>query len=248
MLITTDGLVIKQRTMDTDDSLLTILTKDLGVVYAYAKGAKRMKSALLSSTELLCYSRFVLFKNRERYSVNNADLNQVFFGVREDITKLSLATYFAQLSGIVLPVEEPEEEALRLFLNCLHLLEKDKLPQTQLKVIFELRLMTLCGFMPDLVGCAGCGTYEAVEMYFVPQSGEILCGNCKGRAATPVFPLSRSVLQAMRHIIYSDFSKLFAFTLAPESLEQLSLASERFVKAQVDTPLPTLDFYQSLQS
>ena len=248
MLITTDGLVIKQRTMDTDDSLLTILTKDLGVVYAYAKGAKRMKSSLLSSTELLCYSRFVLFKNRERYSVNNADLNQVFFGVREDITKLSLATYFAQLSGIVLPVEEPEEEALRLFLNCLHLLEKDKLPQTQLKAIFELRLMPLCGFMPDLVGCAGCGTYEAVEMYFVPQSGEILCGNCKGRAATPVFPLSRSVLQAMRHIIYSDFSKLFAFALAPESLEQLSLASERFVKAQVDTPLPTLDFYQSLQS
>lgn len=248
MLITTDGLVIKQRTMDTDDSLLTILTKDLGVVYAYAKGAKRMKSSLLSSTELLCYSHFVLFKNRERYSVNNADLNQVFFGVREDITKLSLATYFAQLSGIVLPVEEPEEEALRLFLNCLHLLEKDKLPQTQLKAIFELRLMTLCGFMPDLVGCAGCGTYEAVEMYFVPQSGEILCGNCKGRTATAVFPLSRSVLQAMRHIIYSDFSKLFAFALAPESLEQLSLASERFVKAQVDTPLPTLDFYQSLQS
>ncbi len=248
MLITTDGLVIKQRTMDTDDSLLTILTKDLGVVYAYAKGAKRMKSSLLSSTELLCYSHFVLFKNRERYSVNNADLNQVFFGVREDITKLSLATYFAQLSGIVLPVEEPEEEALRLFLNCLHLLEKDKLPQTQLKAIFELRLMTLCGFMPDLVGCAGCGTYEAVEMYFLPQSGEVLCGNCKGRAATPVFPLSRSVLQAMRHIIYSDFSKLFAFALAPESLEQLSLASERFVKAQVDTPLPTLDFYQSLQS
>ena len=248
MLITTDGLVIKQRTMDTDDSLLTILTKVLGVVYAYAKGAKRMKSSLLSSTELLCYSHFVLFKNRERYSVNNADLNQVFFGVREDITKLSLATYFAQLSGIVLPVEEPEEEALRLFLNCLYLLEKDKFPQTQLKAIFELRLMTLCGFMPDLVGCAGCGTYEAVEMYFVPQSGEILCGNCKGRAATPVFPLSRSVLQAMRHIIYSDFSKLFAFALAPESLEQLSLASERFVKAQVDTPLPTLDFYQSLQS
>ncbi len=248
MLITTDGLVIKQRTMDTDDSLLTILTKDLGVVYAYAKGAKRMKSSLLSSTELLCYSHFVLFKNRERYSVNNADLNQVFFGVREDITKLSLATYFAQLSGIVLPVEEPEEEALRLFLNCLHLLEKDKLPQTQLKAIFELRLMTLCGFMPDLVGCAGCGTYEAVEMYFLPQSGEILCGNCKGRAAMPVFPLSRSVLQAMRHIIYSDFSKLFAFALAPESLEQLSLASERFIKAQVDIPLPSLDFYQSLQS
>ena len=37
------------------------------------------------------------------------------FWRQEDITKLSLATYFAQLSGIVLPVEEPEEEALRLF-------------------------------------------------------------------------------------------------------------------------------------
>ena len=107
--------------------------------------------------------------------------------------------------------------------------------------------MTLCGFMPDLVGCAGCGTYEAVEMYFYHKAGKSFVAIVKDEQQRRCF-LSRSILQAMRHIIYSDFSKLFAFTLAPESLEQLSLASERFVKAQVDTPLPSLDFYQSLQS
>lgn len=246
MLITTDGLVIKQRAIDENDSVLTILTKELGVIYAYAKGARRLKSALLSSTELLCYSRFVLFKNRERYSVNNADINQVFFGVREDIEKLSLATYFAQLAGLVLPVEEPEEEALRLFLNCMHLLEKDKLPLGQIKAIFELRMITLCGFMPDLVGCAGCGCYEGQQMFFSPRGGEIVCNNCWNKASGPVLELSRSVLQAMRYIIYSDFSKLFSFALSEQSLDLLNQAAESYILAQVETGIPTLDFYKSL--
>ncbi|MBC8570868.1 DNA repair protein RecO [Zongyangia hominis] len=248
MLITTDGLVIKQKSIDEHDSLLTILTKERGVIYAYAKGARRLKSTLLPSTELLCYSHFVLFQNRDRYSVNSADLNQVFFGVREDIEKLSLATYFAQLSGLVLPVEEPEEEALRLFLNCMHLLEKDKLPMAQLKAVFELRLMTLCGFMPDLVGCANCGTYEGERMFFVARSGEIYCGNCREKSSGPLLELSRSVLQAMRHIIYSDFSKLFAFSLSEESLFLLGRAAENYTLSQVDAGIPTLDFYHSLHA
>ena len=112
MLITTDGLVIKQRTMDTDDSLLTILTKDLGVVYAYAKGAKEdekfsgfpLQSFFVILT--LCY----LKTGRGTVSTTLTSIRS-FLASGRNITKLSLATYFAQLSGIVLPVEEPEEEA-----------------------------------------------------------------------------------------------------------------------------------------
>ena len=65
MQITTYGMVLREKTIE-DDRLLTILTMEYGVIFAYARGAMRLRGKLVSSTEQLCYSRFVLFKNKAR--------------------------------------------------------------------------------------------------------------------------------------------------------------------------------------
>ena len=71
MQITTTGIVLREREHD-DDRILTILTADRGVITAYARGAKKLRGRLLSGTELLCCSRFVLFQYRDRYQVDSA--------------------------------------------------------------------------------------------------------------------------------------------------------------------------------
>ena len=96
MQITTTGIVLREREHD-DDRILTILTADRGVITAYARGAKKLRGRLLSGTELLCCSRFVLFQYRDRYQVDSAETEQNFFGLRSDVEKLSLAVYLAQL-------------------------------------------------------------------------------------------------------------------------------------------------------
>lgn len=138
MQITTTGIVLREREHD-DDRILTILTADRGVITAYARGAKKLRGRLLSGTELLCCSRFVLFQYRDRYQVDSAETEQNFFGLRSDVEKLSLAVYLAQLCAQVAPAEEEAGEFLRLILNSLYLLEKDKRPQRLVKAVFELR-------------------------------------------------------------------------------------------------------------
>ena len=81
MQITTTGIVLRERGHD-DDRILTILTADRGVITAYARGAKKLRGRLLSGTELLCCSRFVLFQYRDRYQVDSAETEQNFFGLR----------------------------------------------------------------------------------------------------------------------------------------------------------------------
>ena len=159
MQITTYGMVLREKTIE-DDRLLTILTKEYGVIFAYARGAKRLRGKLVSSTEQLCYSRFVLFKNKDRYSVDSAEADTIFFGVRQDIEKLALASYFCELCIQAIPREEPAEEYLRLLLNSLHFLENGKRSPLFLKPVFELRLLTLAGFMPDLLGCRECISFR----------------------------------------------------------------------------------------
>lgn len=243
---TTLGIVIKEKTVESD-RILTLLTQDYGVLTAYARGAQKLRGRLTSSTELLCLSRFVLFKNRDRYTVDAADSDRSFFGIRQDIEKLSLAAYFSQLTQRLAPAEEPAGEYLRLLLNCLHLLEKGGRSQLFLKAVFELRILTMAGFMPDLVGCRDCGAFEKAPMAFLPESGELLCPDCPPtKADGPRYLLPPGVLAAMRHILYSEMGSLFAFTLSPEGLIRLGEVCERYLRIQLDMPLPTLEFYHSL--
>ena len=69
-------------------------------------------------------------------------------------------------------------ELLRLLLNTLHLLCKGTKPLVQIKAVFELRALSISGYMPNILACANCGTYETPVMYFDVDGGCIYCENC----------------------------------------------------------------------
>ena len=108
----TEGIVLREQPSKDFDSILTLLTKEKGVITAYARGVRK-RGALRAATELLSCSCFVLFSNRDRYSVDKADLVRLFMGVRSDVEKLALASYFCELTMQTAPREEPAEEYLR---------------------------------------------------------------------------------------------------------------------------------------
>ncbi len=247
MEITVSGLVIKEKAFK-GDRILLILTNDHGVVTAYAKGAKSPKSRFASSTELFCYSRFVLTEKKDNYWVENADVIDVFFGLRSSIEKISLASYFCEIASVLSPIDNNSHEYLRLILNCLKFLEKNKKSYFFLKSVYELRLLTMSGFMPDLVGCLQCGCFQNPNMYFFIDSGVIICQKCfENSGNTEKFVnIPPSVLSAMRHIIYSPFDKLFSFSLSEKSLEILKDTSEKYLLTHIDFTPKTLLFLHTI--
>ena len=247
MQTATDALVLRERKLDEQDRLLTLLSAEQGIITAYAKGAGRMKGSMAGATELLCYSHFVLFQNRERCFADRAEANTLFFGIRGNLEKLTLATYFAQLCCELIPENEPAAEELRLMFNTLYYLEQGKLPPLQLKAILELRLLTLTGYMPDLIACRECGGLpEDGAVLFDPMGGSVCCPACAPQGAVGLIPLPPGVFAAMRHIIYCDFEKLFGFKLGEENLPLLADAVERYLLCQVERILPALNFYKTI--
>lgn len=245
MQIGTRAVVLSARNMDEFDRLLVLLTEDRGLVTAYAKGARRQKGTMASATEQLSYSAFQLFRNREKTYVDRAEAETLFFGIRQNIDRLALASYFCQLCRELIPEGDAQPGYLHLMMNTLTLLDRGQLPTAQLKAVFELRLLTMSGYMPDLVACAGCGELHDGGIFFAPAAGTVYCGDCAPRGGDALLPLSPGVFQGMRHIIYSDFGKLFSFRLPEKALTELENASEAYLLAQVERMLPALDFYKS---
>lgn len=247
MLLSTNGLIIRQQNIGEADRVVSVLTRDRGVIRAFANGARRVKNKNMAATSLFSYSRLTLFHGRDKYTINDAESIQVFFDLRRDVERLSLSQYFCELCLCLAPQEEEAEAFLRLTLNCLHLLCVGKHPLSQIKAVYELRMLGMAGYMPDLVACSGCGAYESDVMFLSLLDGTLHCGRCQEH--TPVSPtlmLVKSVLAAMRHILYADLGKVFSFTLPDEAMKSLGSIVERFLLSQLDRSFQTLDFYHTV--
>ena len=245
MQINTDGIVIKEMNIGETDRIVTILTRDLGVVKASARGSRRLKSPLSSATQLFCLSRFTFFKGRDLYIINSADSISNFYHLRTDLIKLSIAQYFAEISAFLAPENENADDFLRLILNALHLLIKNDRPPDIIKAAFELRLLSLAGYQPDIAACRNCGVFEGDVMYLLTKSGQLVCENCKP-VNEPYVAMNKGVLTAFRHIIYSEFDRIFSFNLPQESIKLLTYATQSYLLTHLERVPQTLEFYNSL--
>lgn len=249
MLIKTQGIILKQRNIGENDRILILLTRDLGLIEASAKGVKRLKSHLAGATQPLCYSEVCLYKGKNYYSLNSAETLHSFYNLRLDVISLSLAFYFCDIIRFVSPAAEGAWGYLRFLLNTLSLLEQGKKPAALLKSVFELRMMSMMGFMPDLVCCTCCACYESELMYFLPLESKIVCQNCIPRICTEntlKYMLPPATLYAMRHIVYSEEEKLFRFRLMGKSLDQLNFITENYILIHTDGQFKSLDLYKQM--
>ncbi len=242
---TTEALVIKEMNVGESDRLVTLFTRDYGIIRAFAAGAKSIKSKKGAATALLTYSSFTVLKKKDTYKIYEATPIRLFFGAGSGIEELSLAQYFCELSSVFVSSGVPDGEFLRLILNSLHFLTKEKRYPPLVKAITELRAAALSGFMPDLVACDGCGRFEDDTMYFDIPGGRIFCPECRPEWVR-LAVLDRTLLSAMRHILYAEFSRLYSFTVPDAAARRLSDITGEYITVQTDHRFATLDFYNSI--
>lgn len=238
--------MIKEMSVGENDRLVTLFTRDYGIIRAFAAGAKSIKSKKGTATSLLTYGSFTILKKKETYKIYEATPIRLFFGVGSEIDVLSLAQYFCELCGVLVASGIPDGEFLRLILNSLHFLTKEKRYTPLIKAITELRAAALAGYMPNLVACGGCGKFEDDIMYFDVQDGKLFCAECKSQTGGLIL-LDRTILSAMRHIVYSEFSRLYSFTVPEKSADKLSEITGKYITIQTDHRFAALDFYNTVK-
>ena len=246
MRFKTRGLILRQQNIGERDKLVWALTESHGILRAFARGAKSIKSSKAAATSLFTYSSLSVFEGRDSYSIDEAEALEQFIGLRSDVENMSLAQYFAELCLNLCPTGQEAGGYLRLMLNSLYMLSNRLRDPIQVKVCFEMRLVAMTGYMPDLVMCAECGEYESDEMVFVPQTGRLYCSDCADKGGVQGVRLPRAAVTALRHTVYADFEKLFSFTLKSELLAPLSFASEQYIAYMTQKDYPTLQFYKQI--
>lgn len=243
MFLKTDGLVVRQVNYKDNDQILTVLTKEHGLMTLKARGVRSRSSRLKGACQLLAYSEFTVFENRGFHTIDEANAIQMFPELRTDIELLSLASYFAQVAEVLSQEDMPNPELLSLTLNALYALCKRLCTPELVKAAFELRAACLGGYTPELSGCAVCGDPEPDR--FDVRGGILCCASCSAGEGLRL-PVSPGSLAAMRYLVSCDAKRLFSFRLEGRAVKELCDLTETYLQTQLERGFYTLDFYKSL--
>ncbi len=246
MFKTVNALVLREVRYKEADRILTLLTDTEGKLTVKARGALRKSSRTAAATQQLTYSEMTLFGNRGRWTVNEAAVKESFDGLREDMARLALGAYFAECLEALSVEEQPEPEMLQLGLNCLYALSRGLTDANKIKAAFELRLMCLSGYEPDLTLCQVCAA-EPEEPVLSIDSGCVFCSAHAGSAGERV-DLEKETLDAMRFLCSAPPKKLLSFEIPTRAQHKLSAASERYFLRRTERSFSTLDYWKKFGS
>jgi DNA repair protein RecO (recombination protein O) len=258
MLLKVKGVVIRSVDIKDSDKLITLYTEEKGIVTAIANGSKTLKSRYMAATQLFCYGNYVLYKKGDFFFVREVELIESFFDLRLTIERTALATYICDVINYVGVFEMPDVPLLRLTLNSLFAISKEKHSLPKIKSAFELRCASILGFSPDVSACFRCEKKHG-EFYLDILGGRILCSECKGKVnLTELYPnygndslskisyVSENVRAAMEYVINCPIEKFLSFTLSEEESGYFSDVAEAYLLNHIEKSFKSLDFYKQI--
>ncbi len=247
MFQSTKGLVLREVRYKEADRILTILTESEGKITAKARGALRKSSRTGAATQQLTWSDLTLFLNRGKWQVNEGSVIEGFPGLREDIALLALGSYFSECLDAFSAEEQPEPELLQLGLNSLYALSRKLREPLLIKAAFELRLMRISGFQPNVQRCVYCGKEEPEEPCLGIENGGLCCRACRKAEFGLTAALDADALKALRYVIAAPAKQLFSFKLEGKSLKRLSDAAEEYLREHAERGFQTLEYWKKVR-
>ncbi len=250
------GLVVRTTEVNDNDRLITIFSDKLGAVTAMARGARSYKSRKFAATMQFCYASFVLDFRQDKCYVKEASLIESFFDIRKNVESLALSAYVAEVISNVV-VAEADHDLLRLSLNTLYAISKGLYSLDKIKAAFEVRAMSILGFMPSVHSCDICGE-RGGEFFFDIMSGVVNCKSCqRKKEGIPeeedshirrvICILPEGSKTAMEYCIFCPLEKLFSFNLSEEEARLFYRAAEEYLVNHLERGFKTLDFYKEVK-
>ncbi|MBO4941456.1 MAG: DNA repair protein RecO [Clostridia bacterium] len=246
-LLKTTGIVTKTTKFSENSLIVTIITKDFGKISAIAQNARTSKSRLIMGLQLFAYSEIVVYESRTKtglFKLNEMNVIESFGNIRNDLSSLAYASYFAEVVNSVAVEGEKDEEILSLFLNCLFALDKNLCDPEKIKAVFQWRIAAISGYEPMVDVCGSCGNTGS-EFLFDIFEGECFCQKCAdGR--TGLASLSDGMRKTLQYISEADSKKIFSFDAGEKAIVYLSTLGEKYIEAQFDKNFGTLDYLKKV--
>lgn len=189
----TEGIVLRQIKTSYNRKMIRLFTRSFGKISAGTEIGERGRNKGALAVRPFTYGRYDLFKNRDSYNINSADVIRSFYGIGEDVDKYMHGAYVLEFTEKALPEEMPAPALFDLLIEFFKQLETRDKGIGTLVLAYQVKLLRLAGAMPKLDSCVICGEKKRT-VHFSVEEGGIVCEDCVKTMAEP----------AVSSLIYCD--------------------------------------------
>ena len=227
------GMVLSSMNVCEYDRRIVLLTKERGLISAFAKGARKPNSPLTGVTRSFVFGKFQLYEGRSSYTVKQANIQEYFENVICDLDNVYYGCYFAELAEYYAREGIDCSDMINLLYVALKALSKASIPKHLVRFVYEIRLVSINGECPDFFTCQGCQKEKIKFCVFSETMHGLYCNDCEEYAVNPVY-LSESTVYALQYIVTAPLERLYTFTLSDQCLEELGKVASGVIQGAVD--------------
>lgn len=243
----TRALILKRRDFGEADRLLTVLTPEHGKLDVIAKGARKPVSTKTGHVELFTCVDMLISRGRDLDIAVQAEMVEAYLEIREDLQRGAYANYVAELIDRFTSTGDDELSRLFMLVNTtLARLCVDDDPRLVVRY-YEIRLLDLVGFRPEL--------HECVISRDVVLAEDQFFSFVEGGVVTPRFahhseglvPISMTALKMLRHMQRSDYRKVKSLKVSAQLHAEVERILLGYITFLLERKLQSVDFIRRIR-
>lgn len=244
----TPAIILKRRDFGEADRLLTILTPEHGKVDVIAKGARKATSTKTGHVELFTRADMLIHRGRDLGIATQVEMTEPFLALREDLQRGAYANYAGELlDRFTAAGDDDLHDVFHLLLRTLQDLCTDDDPRLVMRY-YEMRLLDLVGFRPELNQCVF--THEPIqpeEQFFSYSEGGVVSPEA-AKHGTSLIPVSLLTLKLLRHMQRSPYTQVKSLKITPQLHQEVERLMLGYITFLLERRLQSIDFIRRIRN
>ncbi|MGH2557805.1 MAG: DNA repair protein RecO [Thermomicrobiales bacterium] len=246
-LYRTEAIVLSRSEFGEADRIFSVYTPSRGKLRLIAKGVRRPNSRLGPHLEYFSRCALMLAKGRDLDVVTGAETIDPHLPLRTDLDAFGHASHMAELANRLTEERQESQPLYDLLARSLRLL-CDGVDPFAVTRHFELALLGILGFRPELYRCVGCDAdIEPTANPLSPRLGGMLCERCRARDASANV-LSINGQKYLRTLDRQGLTSAVQLRLVPALKQELEDALGTYLRHVTERELTSLRIWHQLQA
>ena len=205
----TEALILRSYNLAEADKIVVCLSRSAGLIRGVAKGCRKLKNRFGAALEPFTLINLTYYEkeNRELVSFRQVEILKSRFNLSSNASILTGFAYMGDLLIDFSPPHQANDNLFRMALACFEAASETPEDLDSVLRYFEVWLLKLEGFLPDLRVCANCLRAFEDEVIYLGPDLSLRCSQCSNSRGGPVSKRLRSYMRTAEKLSPAKFAE-----------------------------------------
>lgn len=242
MITDTEGIILRQIKAAYGRRMVLLFSKKYGKISAGTSISEKGRNKSALAMRPFTYGRYELFKNRDSYNINGAEVLKSFYKIGEDVDKYMNSSYVLEFTEKVLIEEQPSQAMFSLILDFFRVMENRQKSHGTLVLGYEVKTLKIMGVLPQMDRCIACNepcSKENPPVYLSIRDGGVICKNCGSRLEisdndTLIYPVSFGIVDILKYFADNSLKNFENLALEEKVQKKLQAMIRQYAAYHLD--------------